>query len=164
MMSVNNVSDKNFDLVIVLPFCHFGLCFEHHSLIASEYLHTSVKPFSSNKTEIKKVANEIEAYCQNPEFSFQIEIDPQGTAFQRKVWKKLLEIPAGEVKTYGQLAKELSSSARAIGNACRANPLPLIIPCHRVVSANGLGGFSGYKTGYFTDIKRQLLHHEGLEF
>jgi len=87
-------------------------------------------------------------------------LQPQGTPFQQRVWAALRRIPAGESRTYGQLARELGTSARAIGGACRANPIPLFIPCHRVVAASGLGGFSGAREGRWLEIKSQLLQHE----
>jgi methylated-DNA-[protein]-cysteine S-methyltransferase len=69
----------------------------------------------------------------------------KGTEFQRCVWKRIAEIPYGETKTYGDLARSLGNpgAARAVGQACNANPLPLIVPCHRVIGASGLGGFAG---------------------
>ena len=86
----------------------------------------------------------------------------QGTPFQKKVWLALQKIPAGQVMTYGELAKQLKTSARAVGNACRANPMPLVIPCHRVVAKSGLGGFSGSQEGAPIKIKKWLLEHEGI--
>ena len=85
---------------------------------------------------------------------------PGGTVFQQRVWKALLAIPPGETRTYGELARELGSSPRAVGGACRRNPIPLLIPCHRVVAANGDGGFAGHTRGRWMDIKRWLLAHE----
>jgi len=89
-----------------------------------------------------------------------------GTEFQRKVWQSLQDIPVGEVRTYGSLAKELNSSARAVGNACRQNLFPVIVPCHRVVSASGIGGYAGDTLARqhgqinFLHIKQWLLAHE----
>ncbi|BAO44863.1 methylated-DNA--[protein]-cysteine S-methyltransferase [Thiolapillus brandeum] len=85
---------------------------------------------------------------------------PQGSVFQRRVWEALLQIPPGQTKTYGDLALALGSSPRAVGGACRRNPIPLFIPCHRVVAANGDGGFAGHTSGHWMDIKRWLLAHE----
>jgi methylated-DNA-[protein]-cysteine S-methyltransferase len=85
---------------------------------------------------------------------------PEGTDFQRRVWDALLRIPPGQTRTYGELAKELDSSPRAVGGACRSNPIPLLIPCHRVVAANGDGGFAGHTRGRWMDIKRWLINHE----
>ena len=85
---------------------------------------------------------------------------PQGTAFQRKIWYTLRQIPIGQTKTYGELAKELNTSPRALANACRKNPFPLIIPCHRVLAKTGIGGYAGAVTGKLIDIKTTLLQHE----
>lgn len=82
-----------------------------------------------------------------------------GTPFQLRVWGALQQIPHGRVLTYGQLAAQLSTGSRAIGQACRANPVSVIVPCHRVVSANGLGGYGGAR-GQLRH-KRWLLHLEG---
>ncbi len=87
-------------------------------------------------------------------------LEPDGTVFQRRVWQVLLNIPPGQTRTYGELARELGSSPRAVGGACRRNPIPLLIPCHRVVAANGDGGFAGHTSGRWMDIKRWLLEHE----
>ncbi|GFO71547.1 methylated-DNA-[protein]-cysteine S-methyltransferase [Bathymodiolus japonicus methanotrophic gill symbiont] len=84
----------------------------------------------------------------------------QGTEFQRKIWHALCQIPVGQTKTYGELAKELNTGSRALANACRKNPFPLIIPCHRVLSKTGLGGYAGATTGKLVDIKIALLQHE----
>ena len=73
-------------------------------------------------------------------------------------------IPPGKVMTYGEVARQLDSSPRAVGNACRANPLPIIIPCHRIVGQTGTGGYGGFRTGKVVEIKHWLLHHEGVDF
>ena len=89
-----------------------------------------------------------------------IKIMMQGTEYQKKVWQQLQRIPVGQTWTYGELAQRLNSSARAVGNACRRNPLPIVVPCHRVVSANGAGGFMGATRGRPMSIKHWLLQHE----
>jgi methylated-DNA-[protein]-cysteine S-methyltransferase len=85
-----------------------------------------------------------------------------GTAFQQRVWRALCDIPAGETRTYGELAKMLNSAPRAVGQACRRNPLPILVPCHRVVSAQGIGGYDGADAGVELQRKRWLLCHEGV--
>ena len=85
---------------------------------------------------------------------------PAGTHFQQRVRQALLKIPDGSVKTYGQLADELKSGSRAIGQACRSNPVAVLVPCHRVVAAAGIGGYMG-ASGHL-HIKRWLLRHEGV--
>ena len=84
----------------------------------------------------------------------------QGTPFQHRVWSALRQIPTGQTNTYGELAKELNTSPRALANACRNNPFPLIIPCHRVLSKTGIGGYAGEVAGKLIDIKKTLLQHE----
>jgi methylated-DNA-[protein]-cysteine S-methyltransferase len=107
------------------------------------------------------VIQAIQAYLEDPSFRFCFEPLLEGTAFQQRVWHELLQIPLGHTLTYGQLARQLGSSPRAIGNACRANPCPLVVPCHRVVGKTGLGGFAGKNSGPKLQIKRWLLMHEG---
>jgi len=92
-----------------------------------------------------------------------LPVAPAGTPFQRSVWERMCAIPAGEVLSYGALARELGTSARAVGGACRANPIPIVIPCHRVVAAHGLGGYSGERGGDWLAKKRWLLAHEGVQ-
>jgi methylated-DNA-[protein]-cysteine S-methyltransferase len=77
------------------------------------------------------------------------------------IWALLRAIPVGQTRTYGEVARELGSAARAVGQACRANPCPIVVPCHRVVGRHGLGGFAGDHQGSRLAIKRWLLHHEG---
>ncbi len=94
-------------------------------------------------------------------FSVPLGRPADATPFQERVWDALLTIPFGQTLTYGQLAGRLGSSARAVGGACRRNPLPLFVPCHRVVAARGLGGYSGdWETGKAVRLKRALLDHE----
>jgi methylated-DNA-[protein]-cysteine S-methyltransferase len=86
----------------------------------------------------------------------RIDVAPEGTPFQKAVWELLRRIPVGETRTYGELAKQLGSSARAIGSANRTNPIALVIPCHRVIASDGT--LCGYASGL--DRKRWLLAHE----
>lgn len=118
---------------------------------------------SPSKTAIE-LARQLDCYFDSQEFAFCVDVKTSGTEFQQKVWRALMDIPSGSIVTYGQLAKQLNSSARAIGNACRRNPVPIIIPCHRVVAASDIGGFSGQKKGKLLNIKRYLLKHEGHSF
>jgi len=116
---------------------------------------------TSNSTKLmKNIINQLENYLKNPDSTFNLPLAPQGTAFQQKVWQALQNIPSGETRTYGKLAKQLNTSPRAIGNACRANPIPIVIPCHRVVGQNNDGGFMGKTTGKSLEIKQWLLEHE----
>lgn len=89
---------------------------------------------------------------------FDLPLAPQVSEFQKKFGAALCAIPFGETRTYGDLAREMGVPAQAIGQACGANPIPIIIPCHRVLGATGLGGFSGAGG---VEGKVQLLRHEG---
>lgn len=84
----------------------------------------------------------------------------QASPFQQRVWQALCEIPSGETRSYGTLARQLQTSARALAGACRANPVPILVPCHRVVAAHGPGGYMGETEGPALAIKQWLLHHE----
>lgn len=107
------------------------------------------------------IAMQIRAYFRSPDFCFSLATEPAGTPFQRRVWQAIARIPAGGTRTYGALAAELGSAPRAVGAACRANPYPLLVPCHRVVGVHGLGGFAGDAQGRLLGVKRWLLAHEG---
>ncbi|HEY9148619.1 MAG TPA: methylated-DNA--[protein]-cysteine S-methyltransferase, partial [Gammaproteobacteria bacterium] len=93
--------------------------------------------------------------------SAAVPLQPPGTPFQQAVWQQLQRIPFGSVCTYGELARRLNSAPRAVAGACRANPLPLLIPCHRVVASNGVGGYLGQTSGHGLALKQWLLQHEG---
>ncbi len=102
---------------------------------------------------------QIEAYFDGKAEAFDLPVQPAGTPFQRRVWALMNEIPFGRTMTYGEMSNRLKSSARAVGTACGANPIPLIIPCHRVLAANGLGGYSGDGG---VETKAALLRLEGV--
>ncbi len=109
----------------------------------------------------KETVRQLRAYFKDARFEFALPLQPKGTLFQRRVWSGIAAIPTGETKAYGELAQAIGSGPRAVGNACGANPYPLIVPCHRVVAANqGLGGFARQRGGFLLDIKRWLLAHE----
>jgi methylated-DNA-[protein]-cysteine S-methyltransferase len=112
-----------------------------------------------NALELARRARvEIVAFLSGEARSFTVPVATDGTAFQRAVWHRLQQIPFGTRRTYGEIARALGKprAARAVGMACRANPTPLLVPCHRVVTGNGaLGGFSGGAT-----MKRRLLELE----
>lgn len=108
---------------------------------------------------LREAARQLEAYFNGALTEFDLPLDPAGSPFQKRVWAAMAEIPYGETATYGSLARRLKTSARPVGGACRANPLPIVVPCHRVVAAGGTaGGYSG-KGGLST--KSLLLGLEG---
>ena len=129
-----------------------------HSL---EFVNSTHDTQAANDPISKNIANELHEYFQNSRTNFMSAIELCGTPFQQKVWRALQAIPSGKTITYGELAKKLSSSPRAIGQACRTNPIPIIVPCHRVVAKSNLGGYSGQRSGNKLAIKQWLLKHEG---
>ena len=114
--------------------------FLYHALFVKQASDTSLKPHGKLGSFI---ADELCAYADNPHHRFQLPLKPLGTIYQQRVWNALLAIPVGHTLTYGELATTLQSSPRAIGQACKKNPLILFIPCHRVVGKNNPGGYMG---------------------
>ncbi|CAA7622815.1 Methylated-DNA--protein-cysteine methyltransferase [Magnetospirillum sp. LM-5] len=109
---------------------------------------------------LEEARAQIEAYFDGRLTRFDLPLAPFGTAFQKKVWAAIAAIPFGRARTYGDMARELGTAARALGGACGRNPIPILIPCHRVLGGNGgLGGYSGMDG---IDTKRFLLRHEGV--
>ena len=108
-----------------------------------------------------EAVRQLHAYLNDPAFAFDLPLRPAGTAFQRRVWAEIATIPSGKTHTYGQLARSIRNAPRAVGQACGANPYPVVVPCHRVVSTGGgLGGFACERGGFLLDVKRWLLQHE----
>jgi methylated-DNA-[protein]-cysteine S-methyltransferase len=109
----------------------------------------------------KKAEVQVKGYLENKRASFSLPLDIQGPAFCKKVLKRVARIPRGKTMSYGEIAAAVGNprAARAVGSANANNTLPLVIPCHRVVAQNGLGGYGGGE-----HIKRRLLKMEGVEF
>ncbi|VAW59333.1 Methylated-DNA--protein-cysteine methyltransferase [hydrothermal vent metagenome] len=146
------------------PWCQLKITQQNGCLCRIDFVREPGDVAVTQDMILRETLAQIGRYQQASTFVFELPLDLQGTDFQRRVWSALQQIPAGQTRTYGELARTLQSSPRAVGNACRKNPLPLIVPCHRVVSAQGIGGFAGQRTGQKVDIKEQLLRHEGVEF
>jgi methylated-DNA-[protein]-cysteine S-methyltransferase len=147
------------------PFAVLGIRTTGAAVIGIEYLPPRERVLAPTVALAERVCRELERYLADPEFRFRVPLAPGGTVFRQRVWQALLRIPVGESRTYGELARELHSAPRAVGGACGANPIALVIPCHRVVGARGsLGGFMGVTEGDPIAIKRWLLRHEGYRF
>lgn len=142
------------------PFGLLGIRCENEALIGIDFLKADVMPQMPGQVFAQKVCEQLQAYFIDPDFKFSLALKPNGTAYQKKVWQALLAISPGKTCSYGDLAKLLGSGARAIGQACGANPIPVIIPCHRVVSKSDIGGFMHQSAGHALDIKRWLLTYE----
>ena len=157
-----NKHSLQYDAIVVAPFGAVGIAVQGVQ-VAIELL---PKKHANKPAEHKiaaNVASQIEAYFSNSRNDFNLPIVYKGTPFQRRVWQAISAIGCGRVATYGEIAQQIGSGARAVANACGANNLPLVIPCHRVVAKNGIGGFmNGDKDGI--KIKQWLLKHEGITF
>ena len=153
---------EHYQASIRAPFAHLGIRMIDNKLAAIDFIdsETEIKP--ADNTTVN-VCRQIRRYLDDPGVNqrFDIKCAFSATPFQQKVWSALKKIPPGKVVTYGELAKKLGTSARAVGNACRQNPVPVVIPCHRVVSASGIGGYAGETGGDLLKIKSWLLQHEG---
>ncbi len=137
-----------------------GVRIQDKAVAAIEFLISPLQPHSPTNAVAADVVRQLKAYFEDPQQRFSLPILPQGTAFQRRVWTALRAIPVGETVTYGELAREVGGGARAVGGACRRNPCPIVVPCHRVVSVKGLGGFMGETAGAELVLKARLLTHE----
>jgi len=144
------------------PFGALGILCTDESLSGVEFLPPGTRLQSPRNVFAKKVCEELSAYFADAGFHFDLPLKHGGTEHQNKVWQAMCAIPRGQVRTYGDLAAQLGSSPRAVGQACGNNPIPIVIPCHRVVGKSGMGGFMHHSGGYALDIKRWLLAHEGV--
>ena len=156
---------KAYEASIKTPFAHLGISCIDNRLAAIDFIDTAKEIGPVAGTAVY-VCEQIRQYLDNPgaKYRFHISCLLQGTPFQQKVWRELENIPPGKVVSYGELAKKLGTSARAVGNACRNNPIPVVIPCHRVVSKTGIGGYAGDTGGELLRIKSWLLQYEGVNF
>ena len=129
---------------------------EDGALVALEW---GGAPEGTSTAVLRQALEQLEAYFDGRLRAFSLPLRPGGSPFRQSVWSRLRAIPYGEVATYGALAGDLGTSPRALAQACASNPLPIIVPCHRVVAAAGrLGGYSG---GDGTETKEALLRLEG---
>jgi methylated-DNA-[protein]-cysteine S-methyltransferase len=145
---------------LVVPFGVLGIRCSEDALMGVDFLPSRTKPQQADSAFAATVCEQLSRYFEDSSFEFTLPLKASGTAHQQKVWQALCNIPRGETRSYGELAVKLKSGAQAVGQACGANPIPIIIPCHRVVSKSGLGGFMRHASGTSVDIKRWLLAHE----
>jgi methylated-DNA-[protein]-cysteine S-methyltransferase len=147
------------------PFAVLGIRTGGGFVTGVEYLPMTEHAQAPDNALAAEALRQIERYLADPEFRFALPLAPGGTAFRRRVWQALQGIPVGESRTYGELARQLHTAPRAIGGACAANRIALVVPCHRVVGSRGsLGGFMHAVEGDPLAIKRWLLAHEGYRF
>jgi methylated-DNA-[protein]-cysteine S-methyltransferase len=147
------------------PFAVLGIRTSGGKVTAIEYLATGERAFAPTDPVAERAVRAFERYLKDPHYRFALPLAPSGTPFQRRVWDAIAAIPVGESRTYGEIARTVRSAPRAVGQACGANPIALVVPCHRVVGSMGmLGGFMNAAEGDPLAIKRWLLTHEGYRF
>ena len=144
--------------IFTTPFGMLEIVHDEHFIYNSSFTQKAVTSLSLSNELTPLINSELNAYFSDPHHRFQLPLKPQGSAYQQKVWNALLVIPVGRTLTYGELALKLQSSPRAIGQACKRNPLALFIPCHRIVGKNDLGGYMGNPKA--VSYKESLLAHE----
>lgn len=138
------------------PVGNLKVSYDEHFIYTAEFTQSDVNTISHPLTPL--IQQELTAYFHNPHHRFQLPLKPKGSSYQQKIWNALLVIPVGRTLTYGELADKLLSSPRAVGQACKKNPLTLFIPCHRVVGKNNIGGYMGDPAAL--SYKLNLLAHE----
>lgn len=152
-----------FQACVRTPFGTVGISATGKHVTGIRYLSPDVPALAPPKNTVAYLACvQLQFYLDDPAHAFDLPLRLAGTRHQLAVWEAMREIPAGQTRTYGELARSIGSSARAVGGACGANPIPIVVPCHRVVGAGGaLGGFMGVREeGFELSIKRWLLAHE----
>jgi methylated-DNA-[protein]-cysteine S-methyltransferase len=146
--------------VVAAPFGAIAVETDGARVTALRFLR-SVAPLPPANQLAAQAADQLHRYLEDPSFRFDLPLAVRGTQFQCRVWDAIGAIPPGETRRYGDLASALDVPARAVGQACGDNRLPIVIPCHRVVSSSGLGGFGHHTVGHAITVKRWLLEHEG---
>jgi len=159
---------QRFDAVMRTPFGGVGvrteaLGTEDECVSEITYLPPGVREVAPKDRLAEQACAQFARYFDDPSYPLELPLKPVGTQFQRRVWDKIATVPSGRVRSYGEIARELHSGPRAVGQACGANYFPLVIPCHRVVAAGGIGGFARGDNGFHLAIKRWLLAHEGIK-
>jgi methylated-DNA-[protein]-cysteine S-methyltransferase len=157
---VNEPAQALFHAVVRMPAMHVGIRAHGGRIAGICYLDPGAQLLAPQNALAERAARQLERYATDPDFAFELPLAETGSAFQRRVWRAMCAIPRGRTRTYGELARALGSAARAVGQACGANPFPIVVPCHRVVAASGIGGFAHHAGGFHVDVKRWLLRHE----
>jgi methylated-DNA-[protein]-cysteine S-methyltransferase len=153
-------SYDQFQARLVTPFATLGVLTDGAALLGIRFLPMSVGEKAATNAIAQRVSEQLLQYLAGGDHLFDVPLKLAGSQHELDVWTAMRAIPAGETETYGSLATRIGSSSRAVGTACGRNPVPVIIPCHRVVASTGLGGFMGGKRSDSLSIKQWLLHHE----
>jgi len=149
--------------IVAAPFGALGVRMRNGALAGIDFLPVVSALRAAKDMETQTICAQLIEYLKNPHHPWDFPMLLTGTPFQLRVWGALQTIPVGETLTYAELARQVSSGPRAVANACGANPIPIIIPCHRVVAKGGLGGFMQGREAGSLSIKQWLLAHERSE-
>ena len=149
-----------YDVTVEFPKFKVGVATRQGVVTQLKYLPLSAPSVSPVNDLAKHAERQLEGYRRDPNTRFDLPVAIEGTDLQKAVWQAMCAIPRGKTRTYGDLARELGTDPREIGQACGDNRLPLVIPCHRIVAADGIGGFAHATSGYLLEAKRWLLMHE----
>ena len=160
---MNLPTQTNFDAVLPAPFGAIGVRLVGEALAGLELLPVDMPLRPCGSAAIQQVAHELEAYYADPGHAWKLILAPAGTPYRQRVWAAIAAIPCGSTRTYGEIAGAIGSAPRAVGQAVGDNPIPIVIPCHRVLAAHGLGGFMHDRDGFPLAVKRWLLRHEGID-
>jgi len=152
--------ENMFDTVLTVPFGQLLVSASDQSVTSIELVSTQTERITTHSIIAQKAIKQLQDYFVHAHNQWSLPLADKGTVFQNKVWQYLRDIPVGETRTYAEVACVLNTSARAVGNACRANPFMIVVPCHRVISSTGIGGYYGKKDGEEILIKKWLVDHE----
>ena len=144
------------------PFAVLGIRTVGERVTDIDYLPLGIAPLAPLNRLAARACREIERYLDDAAYVPKLPFEYSGTPFQCSVWRAVSAIPCGHTLTYNDIARALRSAPRPVGGACGRNRMPLVIPCHRVLAAGGLGGFMGGHGETGLAIKRWLLRHEGV--
>ncbi len=155
---MSNAPENSASCVIDSPFGRLHIAASGGAVTRLSFCDAPVTPKTDHPL-LAQAVQQLEEYFAGARREFDLPLDPPGGAFQKSVCGAILEIPFGETRTYGDLARGLNAMPQPVGQGCGGNPIAIIIPCHRVMAADGkLGGFSG---GEGAETKLALLRHEG---
>jgi methylated-DNA-[protein]-cysteine S-methyltransferase len=149
-----------YQAVIAAPFGALGLRMVDGVLAGIDFLPAGTRLQAPGDAAMQAIGESLAGYLHNPHQAFDFPLRTAGTAFQQRVWAAIRAITVGQTLTYSELAQRVGSGPRAVANACGANPIPIVIPCHRVVAKSGLGGFMQGREVDSLSIKQWLLAHE----
>jgi methylated-DNA-[protein]-cysteine S-methyltransferase len=154
------VAEETFDAIVDAPGFALGVRCDETAVYGIRFLPPQTERAGTTPLA-RTAAEQLAAWLADPAYTFDLPLRAAGSDFQQRVWAQIAAIPHGTTRSYGEIARALASAPRPVGSACGANPLPVVVPCHRVIAADGgLGGFSRARGGFLLDVKRWLLGHE----